>query len=205
MVGIPLQSITRCLRSFALPLLLSACQSHESSVATRQHEPATNLAVVSRPPPFDGSGPMTFCQLPGSLQFTRDGKVEVPGANTAALEFLSLPNGFCAHYFANVGNTRQLRFAPGGELFVASPTTPTTGGGQGGRAAIVLLADDNHDGYADVSKTFLDQIPSTQGLLFTPPTESPVSSGYFYYQDGTKILAPAIRSGRSRAGRRERS
>ena len=49
----------------------------------------------------------------------------VPGgpAGTPDLGFLSLPVGFCAHFFANVGNTRQLRFAPGGELFVASPTT----------------------------------------------------------------------------------
>src|SRR5207244_2964267 len=100
--------------------------------------------------------------------------------------FLHLPTGFCAHYFGKVGNTRQLRFAPGGELFVASPTTGTTGGGQGGQQAILLLPDDNGDGYADGSTTFLNNLPSTQGLLFT--------DGYFYYQDATKILRMPYRS-----------
>ena len=45
----------------------------------------------------------------------------------------------CAHEFATVGNTRQFRFAPSGELFVASPTRHTTGGGPAGQAAIVVL------------------------------------------------------------------
>ena len=80
-----------------------------------------------------------LCDLPGSIQMTDNGVVVVPGGLGSApdFRFMQLPVGFCAHYFANVGNTRQLRFAPGGELFVASPTTPTTGGGHGGRAAIV--------------------------------------------------------------------
>jgi glucose/arabinose dehydrogenase len=91
-----------------------------------------------------------------------------------------LAAGFCAHPFANVGNTRQLRFAPGGELFVASPTTGTTGGGRNGLSAIVLLTDDDHDGVAEAPRTFLENIPSTQGLLFT--------SEHFYYQDATRIL-----------------
>jgi glucose/arabinose dehydrogenase len=161
-----------------LPLLASACHSQESD--------STDAGVVP-PPPFDGSGILNFCDLPGSLRFTDAGMVEVPGANTAPLEFLHLPSGFCAHYFGNVGNTRQLRFAPGGELFVASPTTSTTGGGQGGHHAIVLLADDDRDGYADGSKTFLDNLPSTQGILFT--------TGYFYYQDATRILRVPYQSG----------
>ena len=123
-----------------------------------------------------------FCDLPGSVQSTENGQVVVPGgpANASDLSFLHLPVGFCAHFFAKVGNPRQLRFAPGGELFVASPTTATTGGGFNGQAAIIILPDDNHDGVADTPITFLSGLPSTQGMLFT--------GGYFYYQDGTKIL-----------------
>lgn len=122
-----------------------------------------------------------FCDLPGSLRFTDAGTIVVPGGPSAPdMTYLHLPAGFCAHYFAHVGNARQLRFAPGGELFVASPTTVTTGGGSGGLAAIVLLPDDNKDGAADSTITFLKDIPSTQGLLFT--------KDQFYYQDATRIM-----------------
>src|SRR5262245_13440334 len=121
------------------------------------------------------------CKLPGSVQFTQNGTVVVPGGNSPVdLSFLHLPAGFCAHYFATVGNTRQLRFAPGGELFVASPTGLTTGGGPGGQNAIVVLADDDHDGVADAPVTSLGNLPKTQGFMFTP--------GFFYYQDDTKIM-----------------
>src|SRR5262249_32668904 len=82
-------------------------------------------------------------------------------------------------YYGTVGNARQLRFAPGGELFVASPTGGTTGGGGGGQAAIVVLPDDNLDGVGDIPDggniVFLGGLPYTQGMMFT--------NGYFYYQD----------------------
>src|SRR6185437_1008761 len=70
------------------------------------------------------------CTLPGAVQFTANGPVVVPGGdpNLPALDYLHLPVGFCAHPYGVVGNARQMRFAPGGELFVSSPTTPTTGG-----------------------------------------------------------------------------
>src|SRR5262249_49383987 len=71
-------------------------------------------------------------------------------------------------------------FAPGGDLFVASPTTLTTGGGARGNSAIVVLPDDDHDGVADLQMTFLGGLPSTQGLLF--------ANDSLYYQDGTKIM-----------------
>jgi glucose/arabinose dehydrogenase len=136
--------------------------------------------------PFDGSA-ANFCDLPGSVQFTESGMVVVPGADTGKLTFLTLPVGFCVHYFGNVGNARQLRFAPGGELFVASPTTGTTGGGLNGKSAIVVLPDDDNDGYADSVTTFLPNLPSTQGLLFV--------KDYFYYQDDTRILRIPYQSG----------
>jgi glucose/arabinose dehydrogenase len=134
-----------------------------------------------------------FCDLPGSLRFTSGGVESIPGTGLESLSFLSLPAGYCAHWFANVGNTRQLRFAPGGELFVASPTTGTTGGGRGGHAAIVILPDDDHDGVADQQITFLGDLPSTQGLLFTNDS--------LYYQDGTRILRlPYAASQRTASG-----
>jgi glucose/arabinose dehydrogenase len=121
------------------------------------------------------------CNLPGSYQHTAAGVVVVPGGIASPdLSYLTVPTGFCAHYYGNVGNTRQLRFAPGGELFVASPTMPTTGGGQGGQSAIVVLPDDDHDGFADATLPFLGTLPATQGLLFT--------GGFLYYQDATQIM-----------------
>ena len=96
------------------------------------------------------------------------------------MSWLSIPEGFCVHAFATVGNARQIRFAPGGELFVASPTTSTTGGGNGGQSAIVLLSDDDRNGLADAPIVWRNNLPSTQGLLF--------ANGFFYFQDGTKIL-----------------
>ena len=131
-----------------------------------------------------------FCDLPGSVQYTESGLVTVPGGlATPSVGFLTLPKGYCAHFFASVGNTRQLRFAPGGELFVASPTKSTTGGGPGGSSAIVVLPDDDHDGIADKVTTFLADLPATQGLLFAK------QGSYLYYQDETKILRMPYRAG----------
>ncbi len=156
-------------------LLTSACDSPSPS-----QSPPQDAGITTLPPPdADIASLVHYCDLPGSVQFTASGMLAVPGADTSKLTFLRLPTGFCAHYFGNVGNTRQLRFAPGGELVVASPTTGTTGGGLNGQQAILFLPDDDRDGYADSNLKFLGGLPSTQGLLFT--------TGYFYYQDGTAI------------------
>lgn len=156
-------------------LLFAGCGGTGESAA-----PTPASTATASPTPTET--PVPFCDLPGSVQTTANGLVLVPGGPAGApdLSFLHLPVGFCAHFFARVGNTRQLRFAPGGELFVASPTTATTGGGPGGKAAVIVLADDDHDGVADASTTFLGGLPSTQGMLFT--------GGYFYYQDATQIM-----------------
>jgi glucose/arabinose dehydrogenase len=133
--------------------------------------------------PVDG-GILHPCELPGSVQYTGQATpVVVPGGSATwpDLTFLNLPPGFCAHYYGTVGNARQLRFAPGGELFVASPTGPTTGGNaQAGQSAIMVLPDDTGDGVADTNLTFLGSLPETQGLMFIP--------GFFYYQEGTQIM-----------------
>jgi glucose/arabinose dehydrogenase len=82
-----------------------------------------------------------------------------------------------------VPNARQLRFAPNGELFVASPNTATTGGGPNTSPAIVVIPDDNHDGLGDAQVQFLagPAQASTQGLMF--------ANGNFYYQSDTQILS----------------
>jgi glucose/arabinose dehydrogenase len=150
------------------------------------------------PPVVDPSDMSVFCNLPGSLRFESDGPKRVAGgdANSESVSFVHLPPGYCAHYYGTVGNTRQLRFAPGGELFVASPTTVTTGGGRLGRSAIVVLPDDDGDGTADTITTFLEGLPSTQGMMF--------ADGYFYYQDDNKILRmPYAKAQRSAAGESE--
>jgi glucose/arabinose dehydrogenase len=123
--------------------------------------------------------------LPGSVQFTSSGKTTLPGGDPSwpSLDFLNLPAGFCAHYYGTVGNARQIRFAPGGELFVASPTALTTGGNaNAGKAAIFVLPDDNNDGVADAPSITFMSFPGTpgamnQGMLFACDS--------FYYQDGT--------------------
>jgi glucose/arabinose dehydrogenase len=133
------------------------------------------------PPDLDAMPPQgAFCALPGSVVFTSQGPQVVPGgASTPSLDWLTLPEGFCAHYFAHVPTARQLRFAPDGHLFVASPTSPTTGGAGNGVAGIVVAPDDNGDGVADQTVTYLGQLPSTQGIMF--------SGGYFYFQDGVTL------------------
>ena len=78
-----------------------------------------------------------WCSLPGSYVRRDGGVFVVPGGTGPSLSWLTVPEGFCAHHYATVGNARQLRFAPGGELFVASPTAGTTGGGLGIGAIVV--------------------------------------------------------------------
>ncbi|HZU85784.1 MAG TPA: hypothetical protein VE987_22820, partial [Polyangiaceae bacterium] len=123
----------------------------------------------------------SFCSLPGSVVWGDQGPAIVPGADASSpdLSWLHVPAGFCAHYFATVKTARQLRFAPGGELFVSSPTTGTTGAANDGISGIVVLPDDDRDGFADSNITFLSGLPSVQGLMF--------NAGYFYFQDGTFV------------------
>jgi glucose/arabinose dehydrogenase len=151
-------------------LLLSGCPDGDDS-------PDMSVSFMIR----DGSLGGAFCELPGSVVYTPTGDWVVGGGKKDApdITWLRVPDGFCVHYFGHVPTARQLRFAPGGELFVASPTMPTTGGARDGHATIEVLADDDHDGYAESPIVFLPQLPATQGLLFT--------SGYLYYQDDTKI------------------
>jgi glucose/arabinose dehydrogenase len=155
-----------------------------SDVVDAAQEGAPALSADAMPPP--GS----FCSLPGSVISTAQGNVIVPGGDAAVpdISWMQLPQGFCAHYFATVKSVRQLRFAPSGELFAASPTTGTTGYGQGqGISGIVVLPDDDHDGNADANLTYLTGVPSIQGLMF--------SGSFFYYQDGTIVRRVPYQTG----------
>jgi glucose/arabinose dehydrogenase len=143
---------------------------------------SSSIADTSLPPDLDAPPPPgSFCSLPGSVVFTVHGPEIMPGgdASTPSISWMHLPLGYCAHYFAHVPTARQLRFAPDGHLFVASPTTPTTGGAGNGVAGIVVAPDDDGDGVADETITYMGQLPSTQGLMF--------HAGYLYFQDGVTI------------------
>jgi glucose/arabinose dehydrogenase len=131
-----------------------------------------------------------FCDLPGSLVNDGSGKQHVvPGSKGLPdISWMNIPSGFCAHVYAIIPNARSLRAAPGGEIFVTSPSRGTTGGGPGGRSQIIVLADDNKDGLADtMNSVFLPNLSSTQGILF--------ANGFFYYQDDTKIMKVKYTSG----------
>ncbi len=144
-----------------------------------------DVVVDITPPP-----PGSFCALAGSRVSVAGTTLVIPapmGTVEPDLSFVSLPDGFCVHYFATVPTARAIRFAPGGELFVASPSQPTAGGALPGMGAIFVVPDDNGDGYGDTAITFQDNLPATQGMLFV--------TGAFYYQDHTSIMAVPYVSG----------
>lgn len=128
-----------------------------------------------------------WCDLPGSVRKEGTKKMVVPGGKGLPdISWMDVPSGFCAHIYAIVPNARSLRFAPGGELFVTSPTQGTTGGGPGGRSSIMILTDDDRNGLGEV-KAFLENLPATQGIMF--------ANGFFYFQDNNKIFKLAYKPG----------
>jgi hypothetical protein len=83
--------------------------------------PSDSGIVLPDGGPNDGGLPGAPCDLPGSWVHDSSGTHVVPGGSDQTdLSWLTLPQGFCAHHYAVVPNARQLRFAPGGDLFVAS-------------------------------------------------------------------------------------
>ncbi len=175
--------------AFFEPLLafsLASCSpSHNSAAPADAGHDVTAPPRDASPPPVGA-----FCSLPGSVVWSGQGPSVVGGVPPSSpdLTWLSLPPGFCAHYFGVVPDVRQIRFAPGGELFATSPRTATTGGNYTeGLSAILVLPDDDRNGVADTNITFLDGLPSTQGILF--------ANDSFYYQDGFTIRSVAYRNG----------
>jgi glucose/arabinose dehydrogenase len=125
-----------------------------------------------------------YCSLPGSVVWNNGTPTTVPGGDPSLqdVSWLQLPDGFCAHYFGTVAETRQIRFAPNGDLFVASPSMYCAGGAAGGAAAIYVLPDD-HDGVADTAVTYLSGLPITQGIAFS--RTAPYS---IYYQNDKVVM-----------------
>jgi glucose/arabinose dehydrogenase len=136
--------------------------------------------VALPPPSVIPSGP---CGLPGTILWESRGPTRVPGgpAHTPDISWMKLPVGFCAHVYATVPHVRQVKIAPSGELFAASPSQLTAGGGDGGLGAIVVLPDDDHDGSSDGPIRFVDHVAETQGMAFSP-------DGFFYYQDAAMVM-----------------
>jgi glucose/arabinose dehydrogenase len=138
--------------------------------------PAPDATTVDTGQPSDASDIVSmrppFCAGPGSPP---DG--------------ITLPPGFCARTFAHVQHARVIRFAPGGELFVASPNTPTSGYGGAGPepSRIAVIPDDDHDGLGDTPVTFLANVDACHALLFAHDA--------LYYSVGTQILRMAYTSG----------
>jgi glucose/arabinose dehydrogenase len=177
---------------------VAACAMAFAAVATACSE--KQQAAATGPLPYDAGdwdalvqsdgAPLagTFCSLPGSVVWSPDGPVAVPPSNAIPdLTWLRLPVGFCAHYFATVKTVRQLKFAPDGVLFAASPSKTTTGGANNGINGIIVLPDDDNDGVADTNQVFLDGLPAVQGLMF--------ADGYLYYQDESVIRRVAFQNG----------
>src|SRR5271156_1493724 len=67
---------------------------------------APGVIVRGAPPPLGD-----FCSLPGSVVWSGGMPTTVPGGNAPEdVSWLQLPDGFCAHYYANLPHVRQLRF-----------------------------------------------------------------------------------------------
>jgi glucose/arabinose dehydrogenase len=119
----------------------------------------------------------------------------MPGADAGShdMSWLKVPVGFCAHYFANVPHTRQLRVASNGDVYAASPSTPTAGGSGGtGLGSVVVLPDDDHDGVSDKTLTYLSVV-AVQGMT--------LHDDHLYYQDGMTLRrVPFSASMRAPAG-----
>jgi glucose/arabinose dehydrogenase len=150
--------------------------------------PEVNRTEVAPPPQTD------YCSLPGSVVWQNGLPSVVGGADAGPdaghavdLTWMHLPDGFCSHYYATVPETRFMRFSPSGDLFVASPGRSAAGGAVGGLSAIVVLPDDNHDGYADSTLKYMSGLVTTHGLLFY--------DGSLYYQNGTAFFRTPYTNG----------
>lgn len=121
---------------------------------------------------------------------TDSGMAMVAGGDPSSpdLSWLSVPTGYCLHHFAHVPETRQLRVSSNGDVFVASPSQYTAGGEEErGVGAILVLPDDDHDGVADSTLTFMGNLPQTQGLV--------IAGEYLYFQDATALKRVKLEAG----------
>jgi glucose/arabinose dehydrogenase len=125
-----------------------------------------------------GVGPK-FCDLPGK---------DSPLVN--------VPDGFCVrdYYETGIIESRVLRFAPNGDLFIAAPSAATPGGASRGPGAILVLPDDNHDGISETPISYAglgnqgtgacteadsNDLSCVHGLVF--------SEGYLYFTRSDEV------------------
>jgi glucose/arabinose dehydrogenase len=179
-----------CLVSLGTAAALTSSSScYQSSAVTPQPDVTTPTDVTTPPDvhPIDVTPPPqgAFCSLPGSVIWTANGYGIMPGgpADAPDITWLQAPPGFCVHYFTTVHAARQVRVAPGGDVFVASPSLGSPGNQGGGLGAVVVLPDDNHDGFADSTLTFLGSLDGVQGLMFA-------NSSLYFQSDQTFEKVP---------------
>jgi glucose/arabinose dehydrogenase len=147
-----------------------ACSSGAGATAPREGGVTPNPDAVVAPP---GS----FCEL----------GTPVAGA--------PVPEGFCLRKFAQLTEVRTLVLAPGGDLIAAAPSTATPGGASGGPGAIVVLADDDHNGVAE-AHTFASGLPDVHGLA--------LGDGYLYFTtQATVWRTPYVPGQRKEMGPRD--
>ncbi len=164
------------MRALTLPLVaLAACASNPNpppsnpspvDAATRDDGPDVASPDVASPDVAspDVASPDVAspdAPSPGAATFCEATAPNVPAG-------VRVPDGFCIRRYARLATPRVLAFAPNGDLFAASPSAGTPGGAPLGLGAIVALPDDDRDGLADGTQTFLSGVPSVHGLLFDP-------------------------------------
>ena len=137
--------------------------------------PSSSVVPTTTPPTDARAAPSLkdFCSFPGSVVFDESGR-HVVGGDTSQLPWLTLPKGFCAHHFAKLPSVREIRFGPGGELFGASSGRSCAGGAAAGLGAIVMIPDDDGDGFGDTPIEMLSGLSAAHGFAFAP--------GAIYYQ-----------------------
>jgi glucose/arabinose dehydrogenase len=116
-----------------------------------------------------------------------------------------VPEGFCVREFTTtpVMETRVMRFAPNGDLFVAAPSAGTPGGARGGPGAIVVLADDDHDGKADSVVTYAGATGADTGCARSEADPADLScvhgiaftQNYVYYTRSEEVRRFPYKSG----------
>src|SRR5581483_6854283 len=83
-------------------LSASGCSTEDDAPPARDAGMSVDAPVLR-----DAAGLGSFCDLPGSVVWS-DGApaIVAGGAKLPDLTWMHLPDGFCAHYYANVAETR---------------------------------------------------------------------------------------------------
>jgi len=117
---------------------------------------------------------------------------------------VTLPPGFCIRRYAAFpypmfGHPRVMAFAPGGDLFVTSPSMTGPGGTGPGINAIVVLPDDNHDGVADGVVRYAEgaTLDARANMFAQPGTVHGIlfHGGYLYFTNHNGVYRVPFRPG----------